>query len=102
MMRLFLAHREAVRLRFFGGSLPVKERRDRAKQLVNSLEMDGTFEAWCGGWGVSPHLLRGLAVDLPGGQRLDVAALVRVQPARTRALVRARPRALTPKPSCVT
>ena len=97
LMRLFIAHREAVLaaigLRFFGGALPAKERRDRAKQLVNSLEMDGTFEAWCDGWGVSPHLLRGLAVDLPGGQGLDVAALVRVQPARTLALVQARPRA---------
>ena len=96
-MRLFLAHREVVLAevgnRFFGGAVPATERRDRAKQLVNMLEMDGTFEAWCDGWGVSPHLLRGLVVDLPGGRRLDVTGLVRVQPARTRALVQARPRA---------
>ena len=92
-VRLFLAHREvvlaAIGLRFFGDAVPATERRDRAKQLVNMLEMDGTFEAWCDGWSVPPHLLRGLAVSLPGGQRLDVAAFVRGQPARTRALVRA-------------
>ena len=90
-------HREqvlaAIGERFFPWVPEADERRDRAKQLINALEMDGSFESWCDGWGVSPHLLGGLIVSLPDGP-FDVHHFITMQPARTRWMISRRPRAL--------
>ena len=81
-------HRElvlaAIGARFFPGA-NLSDRRKRAKQLINMLEMDGSFQDWCVEWGVAPHALRQppLVVDLPDGTVVNVVALIDGQPTRT-------------------
>ena len=81
-------HRElvlsAIGERFFPRE-DVPTRRKRAKQLINMLEMDGSFQDWCYEWGVPTYSLEqpALTVDLPDGTAFDVASFIRIQPART-------------------
>ena len=81
-------HRElvlaAIGERFFPHDDAIM-RRKRAKQLINMLEMDGSFQDWCEQWGVPTHSLRQppLTADLPDGTTFDVVAFIDGQPART-------------------
>ena len=92
-------HRElvlaAIGERFFERE-SATEKRARAKQLINMLDMDGSFDDWCEDWDVPTHQLSQppLMVDLPdGGPAFDVRAYIRSQPARTQWLVAQCPRA---------
>ena len=86
-------HRELVLKAIGDRCFPGAEnatKRKRAKQLINLLEMDGSYYSWCEEWNIPSQLISPtcpLTVELPGGGSINVMELIGVQPARTRELV---------------
>ena len=86
----------------FVGTIPRAVRYERAKQLINSLDMDGTYGSWVTKYRadvVPGHTLSDMSalsfVDNVGVSRtFDFAAYVQQQPARTQELAQRKPQAL--------
>jgi ribonuclease HI len=77
MSRLFMAHRESIMQQtgryFFGEGVPAGERRDRMKQLFNSLDNDGGISAWRRKFGVAAdRQARNLRIDVGAGRTFSL------------------------------
>ena len=73
-----------------------KDQYERAKQLSNLLEMDGTLTGWLEEWGMpnsAERILAGLHVPIDDGA-FDVGTYIRIQPERTAFLAERMPRLL--------
>ena len=71
---------------YFGLGVPAHVRRERVKELFNSLDMDGTLAAWRARQGIAPgqRLLAGLDIDIGAEGKFDFPAFVRAQQTGTR------------------
>ena len=96
--RTYLRHKEAILAQLAEVYLSTSkilpnEWRDAAKALINSLEMDGTFEGWKTRYGIPvQRSATECSVDLGDGTTFRLADFIAAQPARTQWLVKKCPR----------
>ena len=94
----YLGHKEVILAQLAEcylstSKVPRGDWRDAAKALINSLEMDGTFEGWKHSYGIPVQRnARECNVDLGNGVIFRLADFITAQPARTRWLVNRCPR----------
>ena len=85
----YLGHKEEILTQLADcylstSNIPQRNWRDAAKALINSIEMDGTFEGWKQRYGIPLQRRAGECnVDLGNGVILRLAEFITAQSART-------------------
>ena len=93
---LFLKHKELILMRigaYYFPEVTPEVKRERAKQLVHRLDMEGTLGGWLHDWNIPPYrTLQNCRIRLPDGGVFRVQQYVDWQTKRTEWLVNRRPR----------